>query len=427
MIFSVVLMIDTASSACPDYAQGLLNTAWSESTGCIWADADESNNYDNFDQALERCKELFGPEGRLIEIVSDEDQALAVQVMRAAEASFTLNDPEYSYWISGLRDLDDDGTWTWTGSGREAQYTNWHPAAVPDLRGKNCMQLLSGTALDGLWMTYECINNYINTHALCQLMDTSTTTTVAPTTTTTTVAPTTTTTTVAPTTTTTTATTTTTPTTTITTTTTTTTSTTTTTTSTTSITTTTTTTITTTTTTITTTTTTITPITTTTTTPTTKTTTTSATGTTGQVQAIRFVTGSCIGCPTDNSEGGLMVRVISTSGTSCETGGLDDPSKKDYVAGQQSRFTSLENGMEACFQAEIGGTPKGGSVTWMGSGIFSARYREICIDIVGEESPLESWCCEMREASSAQNNAVLLDNCNLSDVIISTVEYESLE
>ena len=56
MIFSVVLMIDTASAACPDYAQGLLNTAWSESTGCIWADADESNNYDNFDQALERCK-----------------------------------------------------------------------------------------------------------------------------------------------------------------------------------------------------------------------------------------------------------------------------------------------------------------------------------------------------------------------------------
>ena len=54
--------------------------------------------------------------------------------------------------------------------GREAVYTNWHPAAVPDLRGKDCMQLLSGTALDGLWMTYECINNYINTHALCQLM-----------------------------------------------------------------------------------------------------------------------------------------------------------------------------------------------------------------------------------------------------------------
>ena len=56
MILVTALMIGTASAACPDYAQGLLNTAWSETTGCIWADADESNNYDNFDQALARCK-----------------------------------------------------------------------------------------------------------------------------------------------------------------------------------------------------------------------------------------------------------------------------------------------------------------------------------------------------------------------------------
>ena len=56
MVFTTVLLIGAASAECPDYAQGLLNTAWSESTGCIWADADESNNYENFDQALERCK-----------------------------------------------------------------------------------------------------------------------------------------------------------------------------------------------------------------------------------------------------------------------------------------------------------------------------------------------------------------------------------
>merc|ERR1712227_610230 len=155
---------------CPDYAAGLLNTAWSESMGCIWADADESHNYDNYDQALARCRELFGPEGRLIEIMSDEDQALALKVILAAEASFTLNDPEYSYWISGLRDLDDDYIWTWAGSGRNAEYTNWHPSAVWNVDGKNCMQLLSGTALDGQWMTFDCSNNYINTHALCQLM-----------------------------------------------------------------------------------------------------------------------------------------------------------------------------------------------------------------------------------------------------------------
>ena len=48
--------------------------------------------------------------------MSDEDQALALKVILAAEASFTLNDPNYSYWISGLRDLDDDYVWTWAGS-----------------------------------------------------------------------------------------------------------------------------------------------------------------------------------------------------------------------------------------------------------------------------------------------------------------------
>ena len=56
MVITTVLLIGAASAECPDYAQGLLNTAWSESTGCIWADADESNNYENFDQAVERCK-----------------------------------------------------------------------------------------------------------------------------------------------------------------------------------------------------------------------------------------------------------------------------------------------------------------------------------------------------------------------------------
>ena len=53
--------------------------------------------------------------------------------------------------------------------GREAEYTNWHPAAVPDAPGVNCMQLLSATVYDGQWMTYECEDNYLNVHAVCQL------------------------------------------------------------------------------------------------------------------------------------------------------------------------------------------------------------------------------------------------------------------
>ena len=64
-------------------------------------------------------------------------------------------------------------------------------------------------------------------------------------------------------------------------------------------------------------------------------------------------------------------------------------------------------------------------MTWTGSGVFAARYREICMDL-GTSSPddltMESWCCEMRESSSAQNSAVLIDNCQLAEVIVSTVD-----
>ena len=54
LALSFTLIVST-SAECPDYANGLLNTAWSESLGCIWADADETH-LDNYDQALARCK-----------------------------------------------------------------------------------------------------------------------------------------------------------------------------------------------------------------------------------------------------------------------------------------------------------------------------------------------------------------------------------
>ena len=39
-------------------------------------------------------RDVFGPEGRLVEILSAEDQQLAVEVMAAAESTFILNPPE---------------------------------------------------------------------------------------------------------------------------------------------------------------------------------------------------------------------------------------------------------------------------------------------------------------------------------------------
>ena len=69
------------------------------------------------------------------------------------------------------------------------------------------------------------------------------------------------------------------------------------------------------------------------------------------------------------------MRVISSSGAACETLGLDNASIHDYETGKLSRWTTEEQGMNECFKANLGGVPKGGSVTWTGPGIFAARYR----------------------------------------------------
>ena len=57
----------------------------------------------------------MGDEGRLIEILSAEDQELAVELMKATEATFSI-ETDLAYWWSGLKDEDDDGQWVWAGS-----------------------------------------------------------------------------------------------------------------------------------------------------------------------------------------------------------------------------------------------------------------------------------------------------------------------
>ena len=55
---------------------------------------------------------MFGPNGRLIEIVNAEDQELAVNITKAAETNF--ENCETSYWWSGLVHVKSkDQTWKW--------------------------------------------------------------------------------------------------------------------------------------------------------------------------------------------------------------------------------------------------------------------------------------------------------------------------
>ena len=58
-------------------------------------------------------RETFGAEGRLIEIMNEEDQEVALNLIRDVEASFEICDPELSYWWTGLQDTDDDDDWVW--------------------------------------------------------------------------------------------------------------------------------------------------------------------------------------------------------------------------------------------------------------------------------------------------------------------------
>ena len=50
----------------------------------------------------------------MAEILSEEDQATVVSVMKEAESMFISQ--IVSYWWSGLNDVDDDGVWEWVES-----------------------------------------------------------------------------------------------------------------------------------------------------------------------------------------------------------------------------------------------------------------------------------------------------------------------
>merc|ERR1712110_193917 len=146
-------------------------------------------------------------------------------------------------------------------------------------------------------------------------------------------------------------------------------------------------------------------------------TTTTAAPSSGGLDAIYFVTGSCIGCETGIEEDGLQVTLLSLEGSGCVSDPLDDPTKVDYFQGQEARFDNVEVGLAGCAGATLEGGPIGGSVMWTGQGMFAARFREICMELTRGEAK-EQWCCEMVDSASATNQAVLLDHCNMAYVIV---------
>merc|ERR1712236_26057 len=171
LLLVLLVRLDPNHAAkCPE---GLPPNTFTEtdSMGCVFAESDETQRYDTYDKALARCKEVLGSSAILAEVLSEEDNDTIVKVMKAAEQLIDNASTELAYWWSGLRDDNDDGVWTWKSNGDipAGGYTHWHPAAVPEHSSFNCMQFLSGTNYEAQWMTFLCIDDYINTHPLCQL------------------------------------------------------------------------------------------------------------------------------------------------------------------------------------------------------------------------------------------------------------------
>merc|ERR1712243_240544 len=75
VLLLVTVFVTGSQGQCPSNVKNMTGVSdWSAETGCVFADTDEKERYDTYDRALELCKKVLGPNGRLAEILSAEDQ-----------------------------------------------------------------------------------------------------------------------------------------------------------------------------------------------------------------------------------------------------------------------------------------------------------------------------------------------------------------
>merc|ERR1711997_1168477 len=113
------------------------------STGCYLFDTTPRN----WPEANQFCKGRFS---KLIEVeTNEENEALVEEIIRKDWNSLKLEP-----WL-GLTDLKDEGTFLWSSSGQEANYTNWKPGE-PDNSGGNehCVHYNSVN----MWNDRQCDN-----------------------------------------------------------------------------------------------------------------------------------------------------------------------------------------------------------------------------------------------------------------------------
>jgi len=131
----------------------------------------------------------------------------------------------------------------------------------------------------------------------------------------------------------------------------------------------------------------------------------------GLLKSISFNVGSCLGCPNSNEEGGIKVQ-ITGRGRHCETSsGLDHKDVKDYASGKETVFDGqpdegMSDGLVGCYKVDLDNEVIGGSVTWLGSGVFKPSQSRISFELTGGSV----FRCSLKDMAF-QNHVVQLHLC----------------
>jgi len=110
-------------------------------------------------------------------------------------------------------------------------------------------------------------------------------------------------------------------------------------------------------------------------------------------------------------EQGLKVSLRGHGGECLTSSGLDHRDRRDYTPGNQAIFDGspdggASDGLAGCYMAPLT-TITGGSATWLGTGIFSARDSHVMFEMTGGRV----YRCTI-EGMAIQNAELSLDLCS---------------
>jgi len=85
-ILVFISIVVVSGDPCPDTLPDLCPncTAYHDEMGCVYADPSEEDRYDNYQDALDHCKDLMGNKSVLAEALTEDQQNVLVGIMRVS-------------------------------------------------------------------------------------------------------------------------------------------------------------------------------------------------------------------------------------------------------------------------------------------------------------------------------------------------------